>query len=101
MKMTEPWFERISADPKVCHGKVCIKGTRVMVSVILDCIAEGMSESEIIQEYPSLSKKDIRAALSYAASAIRGETKLKNKEVTVKTKKKKAFIRMYEDEWDE
>ena len=92
MKMTEPWLERISADPKVCHGKVCIKGTRVMVSVILDCIADGMSESKIIQEYPSLSKKDIRAALSYAASVIRGDIKLKNK---------KPFIRLYEDEWDE
>ena len=94
--MTEPWFERISADPKVCHGKACIKGTRVMVSAILDCIADGMSESEIIQEHPSLSKEDIRAALSYSASVIRGDIK-----VLVKTKKKKPIIRMYEDEWDE
>ena len=44
-----------------------------MVSVIMDCIAEGKSESEIIQEYPSLSKEDIRAALSYATSVTRGE----------------------------
>jgi len=71
--MTESWLERISANPNVCHGKVCIKGTRVLVSVILDCIAEGMSETEITQEYPSLSKEDIKAALSYAASVTRGE----------------------------
>ena len=44
-----------------------------MVSLILDCIAEGMSESEIVQEYPTLSREDIRAALSYAASVTRGK----------------------------
>ena len=62
--MTESWLERISANPNVCHGKVCIKGTRMMVPVILDCIAEGLSDTEIIEEYPSLSKEDIKAALS-------------------------------------
>ncbi len=46
--------ERISIDPSVCHGKACIKGTRVLVSVILDNLAEGISEEEILREYPSL-----------------------------------------------
>ncbi len=48
------WIDRISFDPQVCHGKACIKGTRVLVSVVLDGLAEGMSEAEILQEYPSL-----------------------------------------------
>lgn len=100
--MTEWWLERISADPKLCHGEICIKGTRVMVSVILDCIAEGMSESEIIREYPSLSKDDIKAALSYAASVIRGDIVLKKKKVPVKIiNHKKPIIRLYEDEWED
>ncbi|MBD3189153.1 MAG: DUF433 domain-containing protein [Candidatus Heimdallarchaeota archaeon] len=58
----------------ICHGKVCIKGTRVMVSVILDCVAEGMSEEEILRDYPSLTKGDVSVALHYAASLARGET---------------------------
>ncbi len=61
------WRERISVDPLVCHGKACIKGTRVMVSVILDNLAEGLSEEEILKSYPSLVHEDIRAAISYAA----------------------------------
>ncbi len=61
------WRERISVDSLVCHGKACIKGTRIMVSVILDNLAEGLSEEEILKSYPSLVHDDIRAAISYAA----------------------------------
>ncbi|KWT91108.1 DUF433 domain-containing protein [Candidatus Magnetominusculus xianensis] len=61
------WTERITFDPLVCHGKACIKGTRVMVSVILDNMAEGATESEILTSYPSLSAEDIKAAIAYAA----------------------------------
>ena len=43
------WRERITVDPLVCHGKACIKGTRIMVSVILDNLAEGISEGEILK----------------------------------------------------
>jgi uncharacterized protein (DUF433 family) len=65
------WRERITVDPLVCHGKACIKGTRVMVSVILDNLAEGVSEEEILKSYPSLNTEDIKAAISYAAELAR------------------------------
>ena len=61
------WRTRITVDPSVCHGKVCIKGTRIMVSVILDNLAEGLSPEKIIKSYPSLKLEDIRAAIAYAA----------------------------------
>ena len=71
--MMDNWRDRISADPNVCHGKACIKGTRVMVAVVLDCLAEGMTEEEILKEYPSLKKGDIQAAIHYAAVLAREE----------------------------
>lgn len=60
-------LELISVDPSICHGKACIKGTRIMVSVILDNFAAGNSEEEILRSYPSLTRLDIQAALAYAA----------------------------------
>ena len=63
--MVDEWRNRISVDPNICQGKAWIKGTRVMVAVILDCLAEGMAEKEIIEEYPSLKKGDIQAAIQY------------------------------------
>ncbi|MDP2755112.1 MAG: DUF433 domain-containing protein [Nitrospirota bacterium] len=65
------WRERITVDPFVCHGKACIKGTRVMVSVILDNLAEGVSEEEILKSYPSIVPDDIKAAIAYAAELSR------------------------------
>lgn len=65
------WRERITVDPLVCHGKACIKGTRIMVSVILDNLAEGVSEEEILKSYPSLRFEDIKAAIAYAAELSR------------------------------
>lgn len=62
------WRDRISSEKDVCHGKVCIKGTRVMVSVILDNLAEGETAEGIVASYPSLKVDDVRAALHYAAS---------------------------------
>ncbi len=61
------WREHITVDPQVCHGKACIKGTRVLVSVVLDNLAAGLSAEEIMQSYPSVSAEAIRAALAYAA----------------------------------
>lgn len=61
------WRDRISVNPDICHGKACIKGTRIPVSVILDNLAEGLSSDEILRSYPSLKPEDIQAALSYAA----------------------------------
>lgn len=61
------WSDYITVDPQICHGKVCIKGTRVMVSVILDNLADGMTAEQIVAEYPSVTLDDVRAAIAYAA----------------------------------
>jgi uncharacterized protein (DUF433 family) len=60
------WRARISVDPNVCHGKPCVKGTRVMISVILDNLAAGESAETILKSYPTLQPDDIQAALGYA-----------------------------------
>jgi uncharacterized protein (DUF433 family) len=65
------WHKRITTDPNVCHGKACITGTRVMVSVILDNLAAGVSVDEVLQSYPSLSREDVQAAIAYAAELAR------------------------------
>ena len=65
------WKERISIDPNVCHGKPCLRGTRIWVSLIVDNLASGSSEEEILTAYPSLTRDDIRAALAYAAEMTR------------------------------
>jgi uncharacterized protein (DUF433 family) len=65
--MNREWEDRISVDPQVCHGKACIKGTRILVSVILDNLAAGLGIEEILASYPSLNPEDIQAAVSYAA----------------------------------
>ncbi len=65
------WKDRITTDPSVCHGKACIKGTRIMVSVILDNLAARVSQAEILQSYPTLTPEDIFAAISYAAELAR------------------------------
>ncbi len=62
------WRERIIADPQICHGRPCIKGTRIMVTVVLDNLASGMSVDSLLAAYPSLSASDIQAAIAYAAS---------------------------------
>ncbi len=65
------WREHITTDPSVCHGRPCIRGTRVMVSVILDNLAEGRSPEQIRQSYPSVSAEGIGAAIAYAADLAR------------------------------
>lgn len=62
------WQDRITASPQVCHGKACIRGTRIMVSVVLDNLAEGLSFDELVEEYPPLTRDDITAAIKYAHS---------------------------------
>ena len=66
-----PQLERISIDPQVCGGKPCIKGTRIWVSLILDLLASGMPEPELLAEYPGLVHEDILAAIAYGAEAAR------------------------------
>lgn len=65
------WREYIVVDPKICHGKACIKGTRIRVSVVLDNLAAGLSVNEILESYPTLSPEAIQAAISYAAELAR------------------------------
>lgn len=65
------WREHISVDPNVCHGKACIKGTRIMVSVILDNLAAGEATDRILRSYPTLQLEDIHAALGYASEIAR------------------------------
>ncbi|MBE2199651.1 MAG: DUF433 domain-containing protein [Anaerolinea sp.] len=60
------WRDYISVDLNVCHGKACITGTRIMVSVVLDNLAAGVPVDEILQSYPSLTREAIQAAISYA-----------------------------------
>jgi uncharacterized protein (DUF433 family) len=62
---------RISIDPEVRGGKPCIKGTRITVYDILEYLAGGMSEAEILADFPSLQKEDIRATLAFAAARER------------------------------
>ena len=63
----------IASDPQVMHGQVVVRGTRVPVSVILDCLADGMREQEILAEYPSLTLEGMRAAAAYGALLAREE----------------------------
>ena len=65
------WRDHITVDPNVCHGKACIKGTRIMVSVVLDNIAAGLTPDEIMESYPSLKTEDLQAAVAYAAELAR------------------------------
>ena len=65
------WEKHIQVDPLVCHGKVCIRGTRVMVSVILDNLADGSSIEDILASYPSLTRESVQASIAYAAELAR------------------------------
>jgi uncharacterized protein (DUF433 family) len=67
------WRERIESKPEVCHGKPCIRGTRILVSVVLDNLADGLSAEEIVADYPPLGLYDVRAAVAYAAALTREE----------------------------
>jgi len=67
------WRKRILLDPAVCHGKPCIRGTRIMVTVILDNLAEGLSAEATMAEYSVLVLEDVWASLAYAADLAREE----------------------------
>ena len=68
------WRDRITVDPLICNGKACIKGTRIMVSVILDNLAADVPIDDILKSYPSLTKGDIHSAVAYAAELARERT---------------------------
>ncbi len=68
----ENLLSRITINPNICHGKPCIRGHRIWVSLILDFLAGGMTPEEIIDEYPGLEDADIRACIAYGAEMARG-----------------------------
>ena len=65
------WQDYVTVDPAVCHGKACIKGTRIMVSIVLDDLAAGLTADETVRSYPSLSREAVQAAMAYAAELAR------------------------------
>lgn len=71
--MTSEQRDLIVRDPTVCHGQAVIKGTRIMASVVLDCLAAGMTEREILDDYPTLTVDGIRAAAAHGAELARDE----------------------------
>jgi uncharacterized protein (DUF433 family) len=69
------WRDYITSDPEVCHGQSCAKD-RIMVTNILDSLAEGSSREEILRSYPSLKPEHIEAVLAYTADLAREESLL-------------------------
>ena len=67
----ENLLRRISVDPNICHGKPCIRGNRVWVSLILDLLADGLSTEQVLAEYPGLEPDYIRACVAYGAEMTR------------------------------
>ena len=61
------WRNHITVDPRICHGRACITGTRVLVTTVLDNLAAGLNPDEITSSYPSLTRESIQAAVCYAA----------------------------------
>ncbi len=67
------WQERITVDPQVLVGKPVVKGTRLAVAFIVDLLAQGWPEGELLRNYPGLEPEDIRACLAYAAALLSEE----------------------------
>lgn len=67
------WQDRIVADPKILVGKPVIKGTRLAVEFIIDLLAQGWPETEILRNYPGLTREDIHACLQYASVVLKTE----------------------------
>ncbi len=67
------WQERIVVDPGILVGKPVVKGTRLAVEFIVDLLAQGWSEADILRSYPGLTREDIQACLSYASAILKAE----------------------------
>ena len=65
------WHDKISVNPGVRGGKPCVKGTRITVYDVLEYLAGGMSEDQILGDFPDLTREDIRASLAFAATRER------------------------------
>lgn len=70
------WRQHLVHDPHVCHGQLCASGTRVLVTVILDNLAEGATHEQILASYPTLRPEHVEAAMAYAAELAREESLL-------------------------
>lgn len=68
------WRDHIAVDPAICHGQACIKGTRVLVSVVLDNLAAKTPIGELLTSYPSLTEDDVLASLAYASELSKGRS---------------------------
>lgn len=68
------WREYVVSDPEILVGKATIKGTRISVEMILEDLADGVSEEELIRQYPDLTLDSIRAAVSYAAAVVQADS---------------------------
>ena len=64
-------LNRIAIDARICGGKPCVRGTRIWVSLILDLLADGMTEAELLVQYHQLVHEDVLAAIAYGAEAAR------------------------------
>ena len=67
------WKDRIVLDPKILVGKPVVKGTRLAVDFVIDLLAQGWAEADIVKNYPGLTREDIQACLAYASAALRDE----------------------------
>ena len=65
------WQNHITVDPNICHGKACFRGTRILVSAVLDNIAAGETHETVLRSYPTLDPESINAAIAYAADLAR------------------------------
>lgn len=65
--------DRITVSPEICHGKPCIEGTRVMISIIVDWLAAEATFDEIIDAYPSITREDIKSVLEYTKALIKNQ----------------------------
>jgi uncharacterized protein (DUF433 family) len=67
----EQLLQRISTDPAVCHGKPCIRGHRIWVSLVMDLLADGLTIDQVVEQYPGIEPDDVRACIAYAAEMTR------------------------------
>ena len=81
--MTKNILERIEINPKIMHGKPVIKGTRIPVYVILNLLAGGMNENDILKEYPDITKEDIHACMAYGARLTEEEVGVLEEEALI------------------
>jgi uncharacterized protein (DUF433 family) len=68
MNTPNNWIKRITVDPRVCGGRPCIRGMRIRVIDVLDLLASGLHQDQVLEEFPDLEKEDIEAVLRYASS---------------------------------